>query len=113
MAMWDWCDVDPVLNIGGHIVTIRASILGDPEAINGKIKFYVVVPDGVSSSVISVDHGGKVKVTCGTGAKVEVIAAIKTKTTYDSQLIVLVDGNPAASALGTTDNALDCTFLIQ
>jgi len=113
MAMWDWCDVDPTLSIGSHTISIMASIKGDPQDINGKIKFYVIVPDGVSSSIISCDHAGKVKLTSGPVADCEVIAAIKTKSTYKSQLVVLVDGVPAATVLGTTDNALVCTFLIQ
>jgi hypothetical protein len=113
MAMWDWCEVDPALNINGHTVNIVASIQGNPQDINGKIKFVVVVPEGVSSSIISCDHAGKVKIDTGTGAEVEVFAYLKTKTTYASQLIVNIDGNQVAFARGTTDNQLTCTFDIQ
>ena len=113
MAIWDWCDVDPIVSIGTHTVSIMTSIPGDPHDINGKIKIYVVVPEGLPSSVISSDHAGKVKLSTGNNTEVEVTAQIKTKVAYDSKLVVLVDGIEAATVTGTTDNALVCTFMIH
>ena len=60
MAMWDWCDRDPVLNIGGHTVSLDVSIKGDPQEIRGHIVFSVSVPEGTQVSVISCEPDAKV-----------------------------------------------------
>ena len=113
MAMWDWCDVDPTLSIGSHTVSIMASVKGDPQDINGKIKFYVVAPEGLSSSVISTERAAKVKLSAGNNGNVEITADIKTKAVYEWKIEVLVDGAQTAVVYGTTNNALYCTFPLQ
>jgi hypothetical protein len=111
MAIWVWCDVDPTLNIDGHVVSLQTSIQGDPQEINGKIKFSVSVPDGIKSSVVSCDHDAKVKISGGKGTQVQVFVDIKTKTTYIDQLMVFVDGTQVVFDKGTTDGELVCSFI--
>jgi hypothetical protein len=88
MAIWVWCDVDPTLNIDGHVVSLQTSIQGDPQEINGKIKFSVSVPDGIKSSVVSCDHDANI-----------------------DQLMVFVDGTQVVFDKGTTDGELVCSFI--
>jgi len=62
MACWDWCD-DPILTIGGHNVSIVASIEGDPAQIRGNIEFTVTVPKGTQVSVIFCEPNATVRIS--------------------------------------------------
>jgi hypothetical protein len=135
MAMWDWCDVDPSLSIGGHNVSIQAGIQGDPSLIRGNIVFTVEVPFGTQTQVISCDPGGKVVIQYdspgpGDGPKdgpkggpghknskgipVDVSVDINSWQTFQTRVIVFVDGKRVAQDTATTTRGdLDCQFTIN
>jgi hypothetical protein len=120
-AMWDWCEVDPTLNIGGHIVALQASMQGDPQQICGQISFTVSVPRGTRVSVLSVEKGAKVDINyCGvawgntTPVRVSVDIKTKGKTSYKTRLTVNVDGGaPTVLDESTTDRCLNGTFNLK
>lgn len=118
MAIWDWCDVDPTLTIGGHTVSLDASYQGDPSQIRGKIEFIVEVPAGTQVKVVSCDSTAQVKVIydknsddrdnegnrynkhndnrnfCNTGSRgiaVDISVDIKSKSSFPTQLIIILD----------------------
>jgi hypothetical protein len=117
MAMWDWCDVDPVVSIGGHTVSLDVSIQGDPQQINGHIVFTVSVPQDIQIAVISCAPGVQVKIRkcddSSTGIPVEVSVGIKTKDTLNTQLSVSLDGVQIVQEQGTTDCDLGYNFVIN
>ena len=120
MAMWSWCDVDPVLNIGGHTVHVQAFIQGDPQKIHGNVEFTVSVPKGTKISVISIDPTYKIQVTISyytnksssPGIPVAVTVKIGTKEAYPTNLVVSVDTIQVANVLGTTKDSPHCNFII-
>ena len=137
MAMWDWCDVDPVLSIGGHTVSLDASLQGDPQQIRGDIVFSVTVPKGTQIRVVSCERGATVKINydnssnnsnnnsnnddnnltaCRRGSSsipVEVSVDINTKTVFNTRLTVTQDGKQIAQVLGTTKHDRECDFTIK
>jgi hypothetical protein len=139
MAIWDWCDVDPTLSIGGHTVSLDASYQGDPSQIRGKIEFTVEVPAGTQVKLISCDSTAQVKIVydkcndnrdnnengngrqndnrdsyhkSSKGTSVEVSVDIKSKTAYASLLTVSLDGKKITLQKSTTDKDLDYSFVI-
>jgi len=116
MAIWDWCDVDPILTIGGHSVSLDAAYLGDSQDINGKITFVVTVPRGTPVSIDAVDPGVKVKVRydgdSSNGIPVGVSVSIKSKQTYDTTLTVTLEGTQLTVETGNTDDTLGYSFII-
>ena len=118
MAMWDWCDRDPVLNIGGHTVSLDVSIKGDPQEIRGHIVFSVSVPEGTQVSVISCEPDAKVNINYSDVSSnvipVAVSVAINTKTTFDAKLTVSLDGKKGTLlAEGDTDCDLAGSFVLH
>ena len=130
MAMWDWCDVDPSLSIGGHNVSIQAAIQGDPTLIRGNIVFTVEVPFGTQVKVISCDPGAQVRIQYGyngfyggswggwyqtsRGIPVDVSVDINSWKTFQTSVVVFVDGTQVAQDNATTTHGdLDCQFTIQ
>jgi hypothetical protein len=117
MAIWDWCDVDPLLNIGGHNVSLDAGYLGNSSDINGKITFTVTVPQGTGVSVVSVEPGAFVKIRYGgdssTGIQVQVSVNIKTKNLDDTHLTVSLEGAQIAEEQGTTAADLAYSFVVS
>ena len=109
MACWDWCGCDPTLNIGGHTVSLQASIQGPTQEILGNIKFTVSMPKDTDVSVISVDPGAQVLInrSQNAGDPVEISLDIHTKATYNTMLFVIVDGQQVAQLQGTTASDLD------
>jgi hypothetical protein len=112
MAIMSWCDADPVINIDGHIVSMNAAILGDPQDIRGHVTFNVTVPRGTQVSIISIDEGAKVKIKYDKKSvdTVAISVNIKTKTTYEAKLIVVMDDQQLAEVLGTTNSPLEYAF---
>ena len=127
MAMWDWCDVDPSLSIGGHDVSIQASIQGDPSLIRGNITFTVEVPYRTHVEVISCDPGGKVVIKYDSpgpkggrgnktskGIPVEVSVDINSQETFHTKVVVYADGKQVAQDTATTTRGdLDCQFTLS
>jgi hypothetical protein len=112
MAIMTWCDLDPVVNINGHVVSMDASILGDPEDIHGHVTFVVTVPRGTQVDVASIDEGAKVKIRYDKNSidTVAISVDIKTKATYETKLIVTMDDQQLAEVPGTTENPLEYVF---
>ncbi len=122
MAIWDWCDVDPVVSIGGHTVNLDASIQGDPGQITGNIEFTVTVPLGTEVNVISSQPGATVDIQymkwfpAGFFTRfvpVYVNVDINTKAVYNTRLVVTVDGQKVASDAGNTRGELNCIFILR
>jgi hypothetical protein len=122
MAIWDWCDVDPVLSIDGHNVSLQAAIQGDPQQMHGKIAFRVSVPEGTEVSVISCEPNARVIIKYDKSKSgvdddhsipVEVSVDIKTKTTFNSRLGVSLDGEQISQEQGNTDSELVSSFIIE
>jgi hypothetical protein len=111
MALMSWCDWIRV-NINGHVVSMDASILGDPEDIHGHVTFEVTVPRGTQVDVVSIDEGAKVKVRYDKNKAdtVEISVDIKTKDTYETKLVVTMDDQQLAEVSGTTDSPLEYVF---
>jgi hypothetical protein len=119
MAMWSWCDLDPVLNIEGHTVKLDAGIWGDtvdPKSVNGKITFNITVPVGTQISVISCEPGANVKIrydkfNINSGDEVVISVGIKTKIVYGMRLIITDLSNASPIEIeneeGTSDSALE------
>jgi hypothetical protein len=128
MAMWDWCDRDPVISIAGHTVSLDASIQGDPKQIDkmkGDMVFTVTVPKDTEISVISCDDGAQVKIVYGPKTpphgkssgditvKVSLDIPAPKHTTFNSQLTVTLDGVQIIQDQGTTDIDLNDNFTIS
>jgi hypothetical protein len=134
MAMWDWCDVDPSLSIGGHDVSIQAAIQGDPTLIRGNIVFTVEVPFGTQIRVDSCDPGARVVIkydysgfSFGFGNSywggwnkpskdipVDVSVDINSWKTFQTRVVVFVDGKQVAQDTATTTRGdLDCQFTLS
>jgi hypothetical protein len=133
MAMWDWCDVDPILDIDGHTVSIDASVQGDPQQICGDIVFSVSVPRGTPVSVIYCEPNARVKInynssynsnSCDEGERfsrheglrgipVSVSVDINSKAKFNTRVIVTVDGEQVAQDQETTRGKLSCSFTIR
>ena len=140
MAMWDWCACDPILDIGGHSVSLDASIQGDPELIRGDIVFTVSVPQGTDISVISCEPGARVHINYSNSGRgygfgsglfkwsvfnhsgphsasntipVSVSVKIKSRTEFNTMLVVTVDDVQVAQDEGTTRHNLNCDFTIS
>ncbi len=112
MAIMSWCDLDPVININGHTVSMDAAVLGDPQEIHGHVTFNVTVPRGTQVDIISIDEGAKVKIRYSKESvdTVEISVDIKTKTTYEAKLVVLMDDQQLTEVLGTTNSPLEFAF---
>ena len=126
MAMWSWCDIDPVVNINGHIVSIDVGLQGDPQQIRGEIEFTVTVPKGTLVKVVSCDSNAEVNVKYNNSARswdkngsnegstpVDISVDINTKTTFNTRVTVSMDGKQVIQETGTTKHDLDCNFIIQ
>lgn len=115
MAIWDWCDVDPTLSIGGHTVSLDAAYLGNSHDINGEITFIVTVPRGTPVSIGKVDPGVQLKIrydgNSSNGIPVEVSAGIKANTNFDTKLTVVLDEKQLVVKNGMTNNSLDYSFV--
>ena len=117
MAIWDWCDVDPTLSIGGHPVSLDAAYQGNPADINGKISFVVTVPRGTQVLVGTLEPNVNVKVRFGdassSGIPVDVSVSIKSKTSYNTSLSVSLDTKQILKQeRGKTNSTLEYDFVI-
>ena len=116
LAMWSWCDIDPVLSIGGNTVQLHAIVYCEtPEEIRGHVVFEVTVPKGTDASVISIDPYVKAKVKIKENKKapagqVVVTVDINTKKTYDVQFEVTLNGVQIAFITGDTKNSPEFAF---
>jgi hypothetical protein len=130
MAMWSWCDVDPVLNIEGHTVSLDALLQGDPTQIRGDIVFSVTIPEGTHVSVIFCEPNARVEINydrtkCDEDKNhskksvnsheipVDVSVEINTKTTFNTKLVVTLDGKLILQEEGTTNHDLEANFTIK
>lgn len=143
MAMWDWCDCDPVLNIGGHTVSLDAALQGDPKEIRGNIAFTVTVPRGTQINVVYCEPNATVKINYNNSYNsnyndnnnstsncndnnswgsfrqspcsipVSVSVDINTKTVYNTRLTVGLDGKQIAQVMGTTRHDLEYSFTVK
>ncbi len=120
-AVWDWCEVDPTLNIGGHTVTLQAFVQGDPDDIIGQTVFTVVVPAGTRTSIVSLEKAAKVNFVysgwpSANSIPVRVSADIKTKhrQSYPARLTASIDGQaPVVLDEGTTSRDLSGSFTLS
>jgi hypothetical protein len=136
MAMWDWCDIDPVVSIGGHTVSLDAAFQGDPQQIRGDIVFSITVPKGTQVHIISCEPNAEVKINynngngndCNNGNNgndrssfrqssrgipVAVSVDINTRTTFNTRLTVSLDGTQIDQEQGTTRHDLESDFSIK
>ena len=65
-AGWAWCEVDPLIVIDGHQVTLEGLVGGEEaavaQAIKGNTWFKVYVPRGVDTEIISTETKVKVQI---------------------------------------------------
>jgi hypothetical protein len=119
LAIWEWCELDPVITIDGHTVSIQGMVQGDPQqvarAIKGNILFEVSVPHGVNTKVVFIEKNAKLKITedkCSSehdnhAVNIDVALSVKTHEEYPMMLKISVDGVVVGEILGNTEHELN------
>ena len=111
-APWGWCEVDPVLSVDGHELSIDIAIQGDPAAIQDGMKAFINLPGAADVSLISSDSNvsTRIVVNHGVSEKARVSVKFDTRENYPAKLTITLDGNQVAVVEGTTQNGIDCKF---
>jgi hypothetical protein len=123
-AMWSWCEVDPVVVIDGHQVTLEGFVGGEEAAVDKAMKgntwFYVYVPRGVDTKIVSTEPHVKVKICQDQSLDVKngavpftVVLSVNTpKADYPMMMKVVIDNVMQPEANGSTATELKAHFTL-
>jgi len=125
LAIWDWCAFDPQLEIEGHKVDLKVSILAEPQEVDkliiGNMVFLVAVPRGTDAEVVFCEKKTRVKVVETSWLRpgrdgsipVSVTLTAMARERRPLKLEILLDDVMIAELEGTTKGILNYRLLIQ